>query len=147
MTVVYASAQDYSTWVGDSGIMPTNISQLLRSASLLIAEETKAAYYDADADTSLPTDPTILQAFNDATCAQAMVWAQLGIDPNLGGLDVQAPKRGKGIGTARIDYDTSVVTSAAAFAARQQLVTGLCLQAQTILRQVGVLSMRTWTYG
>lgn len=147
MTVVYASTDDYSTWVGDSAPIPDNIVQLLRSASLLIAEETKLAYYDADPNTSLPTNTAIIGAFRDATCVQVSVWAKLGIDPNLAALDFAPPKRGKAIGTARIDYDTSAIASVTAFNARQQLVGSLCQEAQTILRQAGILSMRTWTYG
>lgn len=144
MTVIYATANDYATWTG--GAAPANITALLRSASLLIAEETISAYYDVDTN-GAPTNSVAIAAFRDATCAQASVWAGLGVNPTLGGLDATAPKRSKGIGTARIDYDTSATGSAAAFAARQAATTGLCVEAARILQQAGLLGNRAWTYG
>lgn len=144
MTLIYATVDDYATWT--DGTVPDNAASLLRSASLLVFEQTQAAFYDTDT-TGAPTSAPIIAAFRDATCAQSAVWAGLNVDPNLSGLDVAPPKRSKGIGTARIDYDTSVQASVTAFTARQKVIASLCPQAQQILRQAGVLSTRVWTYG
>lgn len=148
MTIrVYATTGDLTggdpPWLVD---LPANAGSLLRSASLLIATATISDYYDAD-DAGLPTVTAIVEAFRDATCAQVALWATLGIDPNLAGLDVTAPKRAKGIGSAKVEYDTSAASSAAALATRQQLARGLCEQSQRILRSAGMLSTRSWTYG
>lgn len=144
-TIVYATADDYATWTG--GAAPGNIASLLRSASIRIYGATSAAYYDADADTGLPTDAGVIEALKDATCAQAAVWAGLGIDPNLSALDVTAPRRSKRLGAAGVDYDTSAATSSAAFQARQSAATDLCEEAVMILQQAGLLTSRVWTYG
>lgn len=145
MSLVYATSADFTTWTGN-GSPPTNITSLLRSASLLVTEETVTAYYTVD-DTGIPTDATVLQAFTDATCAQAAVWVGLGIDPNLAGLDRAAPIKSSKIGTANVERDTSIVSSAAALASAQAVIEDLCTDAQRILRQAGLLNTRVWTYG
>lgn len=143
--LVYAKPLDYLAWTGSED-SPTNIVGLLRSASLLVTEETITAFYDVD-DTGLPTDTSVLQAFSDATCAQAALWVTLGVDPNLNGVDISTPVKSSKIGTAEIQYDTQLVSSPAALASVQAVISGLCEDAQRILRQAGLLGTRVWTYG
>jgi hypothetical protein len=143
--LIYANPADVTAWLGDS--TPANVTTLLRSASILITDAIKTDYYNADPATGQPTDTIIVQALNDAACAQVAVWVKLGIDPNLAGLDIPAPKRAKGIGSARVDYDTAAQTGAAAIAARQQIATTLCDESVTILKTAGMMMTRVWTYG
>lgn len=143
--LIYAQTSDYVTYTGVSDY-PDNITSLLRSASLLITEETITSFYDVD-DTGLPTDTGILAAFNEATCAQAYLWATLGVDPNLFGIDITTPVKSSKIGTAEVQFDTQLVSSPAALAQAQATISSLCADAQRILRQAGVLGTRVWTYG
>lgn len=145
--ILYADTTDVAAWLGDDAAVPGNVTSLIRHASLMVAEATKTDYYTSDPVTGLPTDPVALQAFNDATCAQIALWAKNGIDPDRLGLDMVAPKRAKGIGTARVDYDTSAITGAAALAARQAATVELCDQSVSILKQAGLMMTRVWTYG
>lgn len=146
MTVLYATANDYQDWTQNTDA-PVNIAALLRSASLQVADATVAAYYLVDDATSLPTDSTLVEALRDATTAQVAALVALDADPNLGGLDSKAPTRGKGIGSARIDYDTTAQSSAAALSARQAAVRTLCPDAVRILRTAGLLANHPWTWG
>lgn len=145
--LIYATPADLTTgdlpWLPSA---PANAGSLLRSASLLVYSATVAAFYNVD-DTGLPTDATVLQAFKDATCVQVATWVGLGMDPLNVGLDAKAPTRQKTLDGASIAYDTSVATSQAALAIRQDAASTLCQQAQDILRQVRVLGTRLWTYG
>lgn len=147
--LIYATTADLIDgdvpWV-DAGACPDNIGSLLRSASLLIARETKAAFYDTD-DDGMPTDDAVRDAFRQATCAQVTLWISLRIDPLRLGLDSTAPVRSKGLDGAVIAYDTSITTSAATLATRQAAATSLCEQAAEILREAAVLSTRVWGYG
>lgn len=141
----YADASDYANWTTKTA--PDDIVPRLRSASLMVAEATIGAYYTVDAATLLPTDTATLEALRDATCAQADALIALGADPNLAGTDVKAPTRGKGIGSARVDYDTSAQSSSAALAARQAVVGQLCPDAVRILRAAGLLTVQPWVFG
>ena len=144
MTLVYATSTDLAAWTGNPA--PANATQLLRSASLLVRDATAAAFYAADT-TGLPTDTATKQAFNDATCAQAALWTALGIDPATGGLAATGVLRGKRIGTAALDYDTSALASVTAMNARRDAATTLCSEAVTILRAAGVNTYGPWIVG
>jgi hypothetical protein len=144
VTLVYATTTDLTNWTG--GAAPTNATQLLRSASLLVRDATAAAFYDADS-TGLPTDTTTKQAFNDATCAQAAFWAANGIDPTAGGLTTTGVLRGKRIGTASLDYDTAAVSSVAAMNARLASAKQLCPEAVSILRGAQINTYGPWIVG
>lgn len=54
-------------------------TRLLTSASKLISRATMTSVYDTVPDGSgMPSDPNILAAFRDATCAQALWWLETG---------------------------------------------------------------------
>lgn len=77
MARIYATSADYQTYTGQTP--PANIAQLLADASrMLEARVFRLCVYDADAVTGLPTNATVAQAFEDATCAQAQWWDELG---------------------------------------------------------------------
>lgn len=142
--LIYATTTQLATWLGTD--VPANNKSLLRSASLLIADEIKAAYYTTD-DTGLPTDAALLQALADATCSQCEVWIGLGIDPQLMGLDGKGPVKSSTILGAQVVRDTSAASSAAAFASRQAAAYCLADQPARILRDAGLLTTRVWSYG
>lgn len=151
--LIFATADDLAAWLPSTVSMPDDPNSLLRSASLLIAEATNTSYYDTvnqDDPTnlnvivdSLPSDPTILQAFNDATCAQATAWLVLGINPATGGVIVSATKTSVGIGSGRITY----ADAAAAASARAESLTTLVPEAERVLRAVGLITSHAWSYG
>lgn len=139
--LVYATTEDFGQWI--AGDVPANAVALLRSASMIITDELSNTYYATD-DTGLPTDTATLQAFRDATCAQAASWIALKIDPLAGGVVTSS-----GIATSKALDGASITysDSAAASAARSAATNALCPQAVTILRQAGLLNTRVWTYG
>ena len=145
--LIYASSDDLTSgetpWLTAT---PTNAGSLLRSASLIVSRETKAAFYDTDSD-GYPTDTVTREAFRQATCAQVAGWVSLGIDPMNLGLDGKAPVRSKQLDGAAIGYDTSASVSAAALATRQAAADDLNSQAVEILREAGLLGTRVWGYG
>lgn len=137
MTLIYATSSDLATWTGTTA--PANATQLLRSASLLVRDATAAAYYTVDT-AGLPTDAVLLQAFKDATCAQAAAWAALGIDPSIGGVLTNSVKTSKGIGSASIGYGDST----AATVARANALAGLVPEARRILNAAGLVLTAPW---
>lgn len=144
MTLVYAAPADLTAWTGATA--PANATQLLRSASLLVRDATASAFYAADT-TGLPTDAATLAAFKDATTAQAAFWAANGIDPAAGALPTAGVLRGKKIGSASLDYDTSATVSAAVLQARLDSVENLVPEAVRILRGAGVNTYGPWIVG
>lgn len=134
--LVYATDEELTGWL-DGVPLPANSTTLLRSASLLVRAATKATVYAVDAE-GLPTDTVLMQAFADATCAQAALWAAAGIDPAGGGVASSAPVRSKKLGSGSVDYDTSVNASVTAFQAKQAAATQLCAEAYLILSQAGL---------
>lgn len=65
---IYATESDYRNWVEDQDA--TISARLLRQASRVVDEILIGAVYDTD-PIDQPTDPDLIQAFADATCAQA----------------------------------------------------------------------------
>lgn len=133
--LIYATSAQLDDWL--DGPLPANATTLLRSASLLVRGATVASVYDVDT-AGLPTDPAVLTAFRDATCAQAAMWSTAGIDPAGGGVASSAPVRSKKLGSGSVDYDTSVNASVTAFTAKQAAARELCAEAYMILRQAGL---------
>lgn len=141
--LVYAQASDYLTWTGTSTI-PSNMTAVLRSASLAVREATEAAFYQVDG-TGMPTDATILQAFNDATCCQAAALVAIGYDPTTGGTVTATVEQATALGTAHVTYAASDVQAAAE--AKQKAITGLVPDAERILRNAGLLKNVPWLVG
>lgn len=138
--LVYATSADLTKWTGTTA--PDNADQLLRTASLAVRNATKTARYDVDTD-GLPTDADTLQAFKDATCAQAAALAAAKVDPAAGGVLKAGVATSKSVGSASIGY----ADSAAAAAAKQALLTSLCPDAASILTQAGLVTVAPWTFG
>lgn len=136
MVLVYAQPADLTDWLTQDGV-PEHANRLIRSASLLVAEATRAAVYDVDTTTGLPYALTYVEALRDATCAQVAAWDALGIDPAKGAAGAPALESAKSIGGASISYAVDVQAAAGA-----QAATGLCEEALRILAGAGLLSTR-----
>lgn len=110
---VYATSSDLDAYATTEGVtVPAGAAGKLRSASRLIRHETKTARYTADT-AGLPTDTALLAAFRDATCAQALYWAGLGIDPVKGAAGVRPIAAQKSIGGTSIGYQVYASTAEA----------------------------------
>jgi hypothetical protein len=108
---VYATAADYTTWVGadesdSTAVVPADIDRQLARASLDVERATLTAVYAVDGD-GLPTDTTIAQAFEDATCAQVEAWQSTGDELGTGNVyddvqigSVRLARRGANAGAA-----------------------------------------------
>ncbi len=70
--------------------VPVGAASLLRSASILVSKATRHDRYDTT-PAGAPSDPTIAEAFRDATCQQVTEWIAAKVDPNKGafGQDLQ----------------------------------------------------------
>ena len=124
-----------------------NAAVLLRSASLLVDRALIGAIYTTD-DDGVATDATVLQALQDATCAQAATWAALGIDPTGGAAGATAGQVvRKSIGSATVEYDRGSTGRSTAGDARADAAVTLTDEAAQILANAGLLTTRVWTYG
>lgn len=102
--LTYATADDLAAWTGSTA--PSNATQLLRSASLLVAQFVANDWYAVD-DDGYPTDTALRQALRDATTEQAASWAALGINPAAGAAGATRQAIRTRIGTAQVDYGSS----------------------------------------
>jgi hypothetical protein len=77
--VAYASADDLAEFVPETVTVPDEpeASRLLAHASEVVDGLLLTAVYDTD-DDGLPTDPQVVAALRDATCAQALWWLETG---------------------------------------------------------------------
>ena len=84
MSRTYATEAELATWLGTAA--PTGAARLLRDASLEVDEMLLTAHYRVDHD-GKPTDPVVIAALRDATCAQAEHRADYGdeVDVALAG--------------------------------------------------------------
>lgn len=133
--LIYATGDDLSDWTGDAA--PDNAASLLRSASILVRDATRAALYDVD-PSGKPSDDVISGAFRDATCAQAAMWAAAKIDPGEGGVGISAPAVvSKSMGGRSVTY-ADLSGSVTVQQARAKAATELCDEARAILAAEGL---------
>lgn len=138
--------EQFGTWIGAQ--VPANAVPLLRSCTAMVYDATKLSIYATDTSTGLPSDPTILQCMQDATCIQAAAWMALKIDPLAGGVSTVKVVTSKKIGSGAITYSNAGAdaTAAAQLAATTQLVP----DAVKKLRQQNLIShwpSREYGYG
>lgn len=80
MARIYATSDDYTAFTGQDPA-PSNVNALLAQASRFLDSSVfRLCWYDADPTTGMPRDASVVQAFTDATCAQAQWWDAIG-DP------------------------------------------------------------------
>ena len=82
---VYAAIGDYRANTGDTTTPDIRVTVLLRQASAAIDRAMIGAVYATDLVTLLPTDATVIDIFNRATCAQAKFIQALGDDDGVQG--------------------------------------------------------------
>lgn len=132
--LIYATTAELADYTGKPA--PADGVQLLRFASMLVRRSTSQAIYATDPD-GFPTDTAMLDAFRDATCAQANAWSVNNIDPAAGGAGVTGTVVKKSLGSASVDYSTD----AGASSERTRLASGgLAFEAYLILQNAGLIS-------
>ncbi len=112
---------------------PANADSLLTLASLLVEDATKTAFYQTDTD-GYPASGAIRGLFRDATAAQAMFWADQGIDPARGPTGIKRQATSKSLGGASFSYESSGRND------QLEALTELCPLAYLLLDRVGLLN-------
>ncbi|WP_313816351.1 hypothetical protein [Citricoccus sp.] len=137
MARTYATEADLTEWTGAEA--PANAVVLLRSASTLVEQATRNAVYGTFTD-GMPSQSRVIDAFRDATCAQASFWAANGLDPAAGSLSEQSTRvaSSKSIKGASVSYDAG--DTAATKAARVAALSTLCEEAFGILDHAGLIT-------
>lgn len=145
--LTYATVDQLEAWL--QAPVPDNAAARIRSASILVRSATRLDYYDVDVN-NMPTDATILAAFQNATCAQVAMWIGAGIDPAAGLAGVigtSGPVTSTGVLTGRVTYDGAAITSQSNINALQDAVQGLCPEASEILLEAGLCQNGPWVIG
>ncbi|MBM4489373.1 hypothetical protein GS905_11850 [Rhodococcus hoagii] len=130
--LVFATEDQLSSWTGAPS--PLNASILLREASILVRDACKADVFDI-LPNGLPEDDDKREALQDATCAQAAVWAATDVNPTAGAGGLAREVVSSGIDGASVAYNT-----ASTDAAKAASIGTLCPSAYTILRSAGLAS-------
>lgn len=144
--LVYATTADLSGAPWSLSPLPEHADLLLSQASRLVRRATMTTWYPTDA-TGFPRDAHLREALRDATCAQVLAWARAEVDPATGGYQPSgAVVQSKGIGSARVSYDTSSAASVTSLTARASAATALSQDAYLILSDAGLWSVRPGTF-
>lgn len=121
---VYATLAQYQAWSGDTSTPSSVVTPALRRASEVIDLYSVGAVYEVNAN-SLPSDPSVIDAFMRATCAQA-AFEMANNDPaHVKSQFVQTSMGG--------------VSQTRAPGAVMQITPPLAPQAAAIMRTVGIL--------
>lgn len=134
--LLFATADQLTSWAGYSNPQSISVDALLRSASLRVAEAVKTAIYDVD-DLGAPTDADLVDAMRDATCAQAAAMAANGVNPAGGVAGASGAVQASSIGSASVQY--AVASNAGS--TRQALLTQLTDEAAMILSNAGLIGV------
>ena len=108
--LVYAVPDDLADHMAE---VPDDAEVLIRYASTLVRSATRFDVYDVT-PAGMPDDPWVIDAFRDATCVQAAMWAQNGVDPAAGAAGVDGGVESSSIAGGTVKYDTSHVDAARA---------------------------------
>lgn len=130
--LVYATSGDLVTWTGASA--PDNVTTLLRTASLLVRKATRTAIYNVDS-AGAPTDQDTIDAFRDATCAQAAAMDANDVDPLAGQAGASQEVASSSIASASVSFASGSADTSAA-----DLLSDLCSEAAMILGEAGLLN-------
>lgn len=130
MVLVYTTKDDLvGDWLDEA---PANVDRLIRAASTLVRNATRAAMYDIT-PAGAPSDDDVAAGFRDAVCTQVATWVSLGIDPAKAGIATEAPIAAKSLGGRSVTYDTAGTSSVTAMQAKAKLTTTLTDDAAAIL--------------
>lgn len=144
MSLVYATPDDLTAggWIA---AVPATAGRLLAAGSRRVRNATRAAVYATDT-TGAATDPAVVEALRDATCAQVAAWIIAGIDPAAGTVQIEkAPIAAKTLGSRSVTYDTAAAASVTAMQARAAAATQLAPEAAAILADAGLLGGPVWS--
>lgn len=128
--LVYAESHDLADHMAE---VPDDAEVLIRFASVLVRRATRFDVYDTT-PAGMPDDPWIIDAFRDATCVQAAMWAANGVNPAAGVAGVDGGVDSSTIAGATVKYNTSHVDEARAS------VDTLAPMALAVLRAEGLAS-------
>lgn len=131
--ILYATAAQLETWM--DATPEGDVKPLLRRASGLVGRACRNDRYYTQAN-GLPVDDDLIEALQDATCAQVEVWIAAGVDPIAGDTTQTAQPVWSEIDGARINFDPS--GAVAASRAKSAAIDGLCDEAWDILRAAGL---------
>lgn len=138
--LVYAAPDDLMDgWLVEVPEEPVAV-RAIKFASALVRRTTALDHYEVD-PAGAPTDPDVIEAMRDATCAHAAMWIEAGINPAAGTV-------GREIGIASQSADGGSVTYADSVSADEvaSSLKHLCSTALDILHSAGLASTRpdTW---
>lgn len=87
MARVYATLADLTSYAPAGVTVPADPegTRLLTSASQLVERATMTSVYDTDSTTGYPTNADVIEAFQRATCAQAVWWLETGDELGIAG--------------------------------------------------------------
>ena len=136
--LILATADELATWMDSPA--PDNASVLLREASGLVSDACKCDIYDTQAN-GKPSDPDLVEAMMEATCAQAEAWAAADMDPTKGP-GGQAPR----LTTSAQDGSSLSFDTYLTAPDRNDWVKYICPGAVRILRLAGLASgqVQSW---
>ncbi|MBM4685492.1 hypothetical protein GS532_16790 [Rhodococcus hoagii] len=109
--LVFATEDQLSSWMGTPG--PLNAGVLLREASTLVRSACRADVFDP-LPNGLPVDDDKREALQDATCAQASVWAATDVNPTAGAGGLAREVVSSSIDGASVVFNTATTDSAKA---------------------------------
>lgn len=136
--LTYAAAADLTDPQWGMILTEAEAAPLLRAASGIVRHATRAALYDVDG-AGKPSDPDVIEAFRDATCAQVAFWRSARIDPAAGGMDKPSPTvASKSMGDRSVTYNDPS-TATAVIQARSAAAQDICMDAWRILRDAGLI--------
>ncbi len=121
----YATVADLTAWVDSDLTLPENITEVVRSANLLVARSLAENLYN--------DGTTRDQVRKDATTAQAAAWCATNIDPTAGPAGVEAIVKSKALASGSITYDTPTAKD------RGAAISALAPDAYNILWSAGLI--------
>ncbi|BAD58770.1 hypothetical protein [Nocardia farcinica] len=138
---VYAQPDDLADWLHPDDL-PDDAegARLIRYASPLVAKATVCDRYEVD-PAGLPTEPEVIEAMRDATCAHVAEWVKAGIDPAGGVVG-----REIGIASQSADGGSVVYADSVDAADIARSLTRLSDAAVQILRAAGLASTRPYKW-
>lgn len=133
---VYAEPADLMDGWLDEPPTTAVATRAIRYASNLVGKATRCDHYEVD-PAGMPTEPDVIEAMRDATCAHAAMWIAAGINPTAGSV-------GREIGIASQSADGGSVTYADNITAEEitASLTTLIPAAVDILRAAQLASTR-----
>ncbi|WP_063023826.1 hypothetical protein [Nocardia niwae] len=112
----------------------------IRYASILVRKATRLDIYEVD-PAGLPTEPDVIEAMRDATCAQVAEWQEAGINPAAGSVGRVVAIKSESADGGSVTYADG--PSAAEIKAS---LSQLCSAGLDILRNAGLASTRPCTW-